>query len=84
MDYISAFIIDNHDWQSGKYSTCNEITIRILLKLATLQDEFSLAIEISVLFLTFVILYIVNSKSDVLFGESTSLINTLYTQPALF
>lgn len=84
--YSPAFIIDNYDWKSGKYSTWtestwSEITIRIFLKPALSQEAFTLAIGLSVLFISFVIVYIVNSKSDVLFGESTSSINVL-TLPA--
>lgn len=84
--YSPAFIIDNYDWKSGQYSTWTEstwteISIRIFLKPALSQEAFTLAIGLSMLFVSFVLVYIINSKSDVLFGESTSSINVL-TLPA--
>lgn len=84
--YSPAFIIDGYDWKSGKYSTWtestwSEISIRIFLKPALSQEAFTLAIGLSVLLVSFVLVYIINSKSDVLFGESTSSINVL-TLPA--
>lgn len=84
--YSPAFSIDNYDWRSGRYSTWtestwSEINIRIFLKPAVSQEAFTFAIGFGVMFLSFVIVYIINSKSDVLFGESTSSINVL-TLPA--
>lgn len=84
--YSPAFIIDNYDWHSGRYSTWtestwSEITIRIFLKPALSQEAFTLAIGLGVLLLSFVFVYIINNKSDVLLGESTSSINVL-TLPA--
>lgn len=84
--FSPAFIIDNYDWHSGKYSTWtestwSEISIRIFLKPSLSQEAFTLAIGLVVLLFSFFVVYIMNSKSDVLFGESTSSINVL-TLPA--
>lgn len=84
--YSPAFSIDNYDWSSGRYSTWtestwSEITIRIFLKPAVSQEAFTLAIGFGVMLISFVVVFIVSSKSDVLFGESTSSINVL-TLPA--
>lgn len=80
--YSPAFTIDNYDWKSRKYSTWtestwNEINVRIFLKPAVQQEAFTLAIGVVVMVLSTVIIYLINSKSDVLFGESTSSINVL-------
>lgn len=84
--YSPAFLIEDYDWSSGRYSTWtestwSEINIRIFLKPATSREAFTLAIGLVVLVISFIGVYIVNSKSDVLFGESTSSINVL-TLPA--
>lgn len=84
--YSPAFSIENYDWKSGRYSTWTEstwteISIRIFLKPAVSQEAFTLAIGFGVLLISFVVVYIISSKSDILFGESTSSINVL-TLPA--
>ncbi|XP_055301912.1 nicastrin [Sitodiplosis mosellana] len=80
--YSPAFSIDDYDWKSGRYSTWtestwNEINIRIFLKPPVSQEAFTLAIGFGVMLISFVLVFIVNTKSDVLFGESTSSINVL-------
>lgn len=86
-DAISpAFTISDYDWMSGRYSTWtestwSEINVRIFLKPAVAQEAFTLAIGFLVLLISFILVYVINSKSDVLFGESTSSINVL-TLPA--
>lgn len=77
-----AFTIDNYDWLSGKYSTWtestwSEINIRIFLKPAVSQEALTLAVGLLVMLISFVLVFVINSKSDVLFGESTSSINVL-------
>lgn len=77
-----AFSIDNYEWSSGKYSTWtestwSEINIRIFLKPAVSQEALTLAIGLVVMLISFVMVFVINSKSDVLFGESTSSINVL-------
>lgn len=84
--FSPAFLNDSYDWKSGRYSTWtestwSEITIRIFLKPAVSHEAFTLAIGFTVMLVSFVLVFIVNSKSDVLFGESTSSINVL-TLPA--
>lgn len=80
--FSPAFSIDNYDWNSGRYSTWtestwSEINIRIFLKPAVSQEALTLAIGFGVMLTSFILVFIVNGKSDVLFGESTSSINVL-------
>lgn len=84
--YSPAFILDNYDWKSGRYSTWtestwSEINVRIFVKPPLSQEAFTLAIGFAVLLISFLVVFIINSKSEVLFGESTSSINVL-TLPA--
>lgn len=84
--YSPAFIVDNYNWTSGRYSTWTEstwteINVRIFVKPPLSQEAFTLAIGFAVLLISFLIVFIINSKSEVLFGESTSSINVL-TLPA--
>lgn len=80
--YSPAFTIDNYDWSSGRYSTWtestwSEINARIFLKPSVSHEALSLAIGFVVLVISFVFVFLVNSKSDVLFGDSTSSVNAL-------
>lgn len=84
--YSPAFILDEYDWKSGRYSTWtestwSEVNVRIFVKPPLSQEAFTLAIGFSVLLISFLVVFIINSKSEVLFGESTSSINVL-TLPA--
>ncbi|XP_031633578.1 nicastrin [Contarinia nasturtii] len=77
-----AFSIEDYDWKSGRYSTWtestwSEINVRIFLKPAVSQEAFTLAIGFGVMLISFILVFIINTKSDVLFGESTSSINVL-------
>lgn len=78
--YSPAFSIENYNWSSGQYSTWtesvwSETNIRIFLKPAVSQEAFTLAIGFGVMLISFVLVFIINTKSDELFGESTSSIN---------
>lgn len=84
--FSPAFLIENYDWKSGRYSTWtestwSEINVRMFVKPSVSHEAFTLAIGFATLFLSFVAVFLINSKSDVLFGESTSSINVL-TLPA--
>lgn len=77
-----AFIMDDYEWKSGRYSTWtestwSEINVRIFVKPPLSQEAFTLAIGFAVLLISFLIVFIINTKSEVLFGESTSSINVL-------
>lgn len=77
-----AFLIDDYKWESRRYSTWtestwSEINIRIFLKPAVAQEALTFAIGFLVMIISFVLVFVINSKSDVLFGESTSSINVL-------
>lgn len=84
--YSPAFIIENYDWKSGRYSTWTEstwrdISARMFLKPAVSHEALTFAIGFVVLILSFVFVFFFNSKSDILFGDSTSSAGTL-TEPA--
>lgn len=84
--YSPAFIIDDYDWLSGRYSTWTEstwreISARIFLKPSVAHESLTLAIGFVVLIISFVFVFLFNSKSDILFGDSTSSAGAL-TEPA--
>lgn len=75
--YSPAFTIDNYDWTSGRYSTWTESTwrelnARIFLKPSISHEALTLAIGIVIMIISFVFVFLLNSRSDVLFGDSTS------------
>ncbi|GAB0096673.1 Nicastrin [Sergentomyia squamirostris] len=73
-----AFIKDtNYNWTSGRYSTWTEstwsaISARIFLRPSAHHEAMTLAIGLIVMFFSFIIVYLINTKSDVLFGNSPS------------
>ncbi|XP_030375936.1 nicastrin isoform X2 [Scaptodrosophila lebanonensis] len=75
MDALSpAFLIENYDWRSGKYSTWTESTwsqfsARIFLRPSHVHKITTLTIGIVVLVISFCLIYIINSRSDVLFDD---------------
>lgn len=67
----------DYDFASGRYSTWTESTwqelsSRIFLKPSTSHEALTLAIGFVVMTLSFVIVFLVNSKSDILFGEAVT------------
>lgn len=81
-----AFIIKDYDWTSGRYSTWTEstwreISARIFLKPSVAHESLTLSIGFVVLIISFVFVFLFNSKSDILFGDSTSSAGSL-TEPA--
>lgn len=77
-----AFLNDTYDWTSTRWSTWTESTwselnVRLFLKPAVSQEAFTLATGFVVMILSFVIVFLVNSNSGVLFGESTASNNVL-------
>lgn len=81
-----AFLIEDYDWKSGQYSTWTEstwreISARIFLKPSLAHESLTLSIGIVVLIFSFVFVFLFNSKSDILFGDSTSSAGAL-TEPA--
>lgn len=80
--YSPAFFLDDYDWKSGKYSTWtestwSEINARIFLKPSISHEAYTLSVGIAVLLVSFVFIYLVSSKLDVIFGEATSSENAL-------
>uniref|UniRef100_A0A1L8DM59 Nicastrin n=1 Tax=Nyssomyia neivai TaxID=330878 RepID=A0A1L8DM59_9DIPT len=72
-----AFKEDNYNWTSGRYSTWtestwNSISARIYLRPSTHHEALTLAIGLTVMVLSFVTVFVINTKSDVLFGISPS------------
>lgn len=72
-----AFRVPDYDWKSGEYSTWTESTwnsmsARIFLRPSPAHEAFTLTVGLVVVFLSFVIVYLVNSKTDVLFGNCAS------------
>lgn len=69
-----AFEEENYDFKSNKYSTWtestwNELSARIFLRPSATHESLTFSIGFVVMILSFVAVYIVNSKSDVLFGD---------------
>lgn len=84
--YSPAFTIDDYDWSSNRYSswtesTWRELKARIFLKPSLYHEALTLAIGFVVLIISFVLVFLLNSKSDILFGDSTSSVGAL-TIPA--
>lgn len=75
--YSPAFDMDDYDWASGRYSTWTEstwreINARIFLKPSIAHEAYTLSIGVAVLFVSFVLVFLISSRSDILFGESTA------------
>lgn len=71
------FVAD-YDFASGRYSTWTESTwgalsARIFLKPSAAHEAFTLAVGFVVMTLSFVIVFLVNSRSDVLFGDGSGI-----------
>lgn len=69
-----AFIEDGYNFQSNKYSTWtestwNDLSARIFLRPSPTHESLTFSIGFTVMILSFVIVYLINSKADVLFGE---------------
>lgn len=72
-----AFRVPNYDWKSGEYSTWTESTwnamsARIFLRPSHSHEAFTLSLGLVVVLLSFFIVYVVNAKTDVLFGNCAS------------
>ncbi|XP_037912162.1 nicastrin [Hermetia illucens] len=75
--YSPAFSIEGYDWQSGKYSTWTESTwfpmsARIFLQPSKTHEAVTLAIGLVVMIISFIVVFLINSRSDVLFGTCPS------------
>ncbi|XP_012529890.1 nicastrin isoform X2 [Monomorium pharaonis] len=69
-----AFIIDGYDMKSGVYSTWTEsvwqtLSIRMFLKPAAATERFSLILGCSVAGFSFVLVWFINNRADVLFNS---------------
>lgn len=69
-----AFLDDNYDFRSGRYSTWTESTwremsARIFLKPAASHETLTLSIGFVVMLVSFVLVYLINSRSEVLFNQ---------------
>lgn len=74
-----AFLNDSYDFTSGQYSTWTESTwremsARIFLRPSASHETLTLSIGFVVLLLSFVLVFLVNSRSEVLFNQSASMI----------
>lgn len=72
-----AFRVPDYDWKSGQYSTWTESTwnamsARIFLRPSAGHEALTLTVGFVVIGLSFVIVYLVNKKTDVLFGNCAS------------
>ncbi|XP_049941555.1 nicastrin isoform X2 [Schistocerca serialis cubense] len=72
-----AFSIEGYDWASGQYSTWtestwNEFRVRMFLKPSYKHEVVTLCIGIAVMFFSFVIVFFINTRSHVLFGDVVS------------
>lgn len=77
---IIFFLLD-YDWKSGKYSTWTESTwsemnARIFLKPSTSHESLTFAIGFVVMIISFVFVFLINSRSDVLFDDCLTTSNT--------
>lgn len=69
-----AFLEDGYNFKSNQYSTWtestwNELSARIFLKPSATHQSLTFSIGFVVMIISFVIVYLVNSKTDVLFAE---------------
>ncbi|XP_033163062.1 nicastrin isoform X1 [Drosophila mauritiana] len=69
-----AFLIDGYDWSSGMYSTWTESTwsqfsARIFLRPSNVHQVTTLSVGIVVLIISFCLVYIISSRSEVLFED---------------
>ncbi|XP_017141316.1 nicastrin isoform X2 [Drosophila miranda] len=69
-----AFLIDDYDWRSGNYSTWTESTwslfsARIFLRPSNVHQVTTLSVGIVVLIVSFCLVYIISSRSEVLFED---------------
>ncbi|XP_017058598.1 nicastrin isoform X2 [Drosophila ficusphila] len=69
-----AFLIDGYDWSSGQYSTWTESTwsqfsARIFLRPSSVHQITTLSVGIVVLIISFCLVYIISSRSEVLFED---------------
>ncbi|XP_050340270.1 nicastrin isoform X1 [Bactrocera neohumeralis] len=72
-----AFLIDDYDWKSGQYSTWTESTwgglkARMFLRPSRVHEIVTLSIGIVVLIISFCLVYIISSRSEVLFEGATT------------
>lgn len=69
-----AFAEEGYNFKSNQYSTWtestwNELSARIFLQPSPTHESMTFAIGFSVMILSFVVVYLVNSKADVLFAD---------------
>ncbi|KAH8288623.1 hypothetical protein KR054_006753 [Drosophila jambulina] len=69
-----AFLIDGYNWSSGQYSTWTESTwsqfsARIFLRPSNVHQITTLSVGIVVLIVSFCLVYIISSRSEVLFED---------------
>ncbi|CAL8148652.1 unnamed protein product [Orchesella dallaii] len=67
-----AFLVDNYDWASGKYSTWTEsvwqtLSVRIFIKPSLLHEILTLVSGVVMLVVSFVVVAKVNEKAELIF-----------------
>jgi nicastrin len=70
-----AFEDESYNFKSNQYSTWtestwNELSARIFLQPSTMHESFTFAIGSIVMILSFIIVYFVNSKAEILFSDT--------------
>ncbi|XP_053670125.1 nicastrin [Anopheles nili] len=81
-----AFLNETYDFTSYRYSTWTESTwsemsARIFLRPSPWHETLTLSIGIVVMVISFVLVFLINSRSDVLFNQSSSPKPIVATQP---
>lgn len=74
LEIYQKFHFLDYDWASGKYSTWTEsiwgeFSVRMFVKPSPAQENLTLSIGAVVLILSFGIVYFLNSRSHILFGN---------------
>uniref|UniRef100_A0A2M4BF61 Nicastrin n=1 Tax=Anopheles marajoara TaxID=58244 RepID=A0A2M4BF61_9DIPT len=81
-----AFVNETYDWTSYRYSTWTESTwsemsARIFLRPSPAHETLTLSIGIVVMVISFLLVFLINSRSDVLFNQGSSSTIPIATQP---
>lgn len=74
-----AFLNDSYDFKSGRFSTWTESTwremsARIFLRPSAFHEALTLSVGCIVMVISFVMVFLINSRSEVLFNQSASTI----------
>ncbi|XP_052866239.1 nicastrin [Anopheles cruzii] len=81
-----AFLNETYDWTSYRYSTWTESTwsemsARIFLRPSPAHETLTLSIGFVVMVISFVLVFLINSRSDVLFNQGSTSTIPIAAQP---